>query len=147
VDYFHQNDPLCLAISNCQTILWESTSHPTHCRKLVADWPNFVGVVDASSHGVGGVIISKLLECPPTVSRLQWPPNITANVVSDSNPNGTITNLDIKLAGLVILWLMMEHVCGSLAEKWVTIFSNNSPTVSWVQWMACCSSLVAEQLI
>jgi hypothetical protein len=46
---------------------------------------------------------------------------------------GTITNLDLELAGLVILWLMMEHVCGSLAEKRVTLFSNNSPTVSWVQ--------------
>jgi hypothetical protein len=98
-------------------MLRESTSCPTWCRKLVAGWPNFVGVVDASSHGVGGIIIGKLLECPSTMFRLQWPPDITANVVSDSNSNGTITNSDLKLvAGLVILWLMMEHVCGSLAE-------------------------------
>jgi hypothetical protein len=96
-------------------------------------WPDFVGVVDASSHGVGGIIIGKLLECPPMVLRQQWPPDITANVKSESNPMSTITNLDLELAGLVILWLMMEHVCGSLAEKRVTFFSNNSPTVSWVQ--------------
>ncbi len=128
-------------------MLRESTSRPTRCCKLVTGWPDFVGVVDASSHGVGGIIIGKLLECPPTVFRLQWPPDITANVVSDSNPNGPITNLDLKLAGLVILWLMMEHVCVSLAEKRVALFSNNSPTVSWVQRMACCSSLVAEQLL
>jgi hypothetical protein len=42
---------------------------------------------------------------------------------------------------------MMEHVCGPLVEKKVAIFSDNSPTVSWVQRMACRSSLVAEQLI
>ncbi len=56
-------------------------------------------------------------------------------------------NSDLELAGLVILWLMMEHVCGSLAKMRVALFSNNSPTVSWVQWMAARSSLVAEQLI
>ena len=42
---------------------------------------------------------------------------------------------------------MMEHVCGPLAEKHIALFSDNSPIVSWVQRMACPSSLVAEQLI
>ncbi len=41
----------------------------------------------------------------------------------------------------------MEHICGPLTEKRVALFSNNSPTVSWVQRMAPRSSLVAEQLI
>jgi hypothetical protein len=81
------------------------------------------------------------------VFRLQWPPDITANIVSDKNPKGKITNSDQELAGLVMLWLMMEHVCGSLAKKRVALFNNNSPTVSWVQRMAACCSLVAEQLI
>ncbi len=147
VVYFLRNQPLFSAISNCQTILRESTKQPTRCRKLVAGWPDFVGVVDASSHGVGGVIIGKLFKCKPTVFCLKWPPDISADVISDSNPNGKITNLDLELAGLVILWLMMEHVCGPLSEKRVVLFSDNSPTVSWVQCMACCSSLVAEQLI
>ncbi len=42
---------------------------------------------------------------------------------------------------------MMEHVCGPLTEKRIALFSDNSPTASWVQRMACRSSLVAEQLI
>ena len=77
---------------------------------------------------------------------MQWPPDITTNVISEANQKGTITNLDLELAGLVLLWLMMEHVCGPLAETCIAIFSNNSPTVSWVQRMACRSSLVAKQL-
>ena len=101
-------------------------------------------MVDASSHGVGSVIIGKLSECLPTVFRLQWPPDITTNVISEANQKGTITNLDLELVRLVLLWLMMEHVCGPLAEKHIDLFSNNCPTVSWVQRMACCSSLVAE---
>jgi hypothetical protein len=55
--------------------------------------------------------------------------------------------LDLEMAGLLLLWLMIEHVCSSLVEKRVALFSNNSPTVSWVQRMACRSSLIAEQLI
>ena len=37
----------------------------------------------------------------------------TVNGLTDTNPNGTITNSDLELAGLVILWLMMEHACGT----------------------------------
>jgi len=147
VVYFHRNESLHAAISNCRTILRESTSHPTRCPELVAGWPDFIGVVDASSYGVGSVNIGKLSECLPMVFRLQWPPDSTANVISEANPKGTITNSDLELAGLVLLWLMMEHVWGPLAEKRIALFSDNSPTVSWVQRMACCSSLVAEQLI
>ncbi len=147
VVYFHRNKSLHAAISNCRTVLRESMSRPMRCRKLVAGWPDFIRVVNASSHGVGGVIIGKLSECPPTVFRLQLPPDFTENVTSKSNPRGTMTNSDLELAGLVLLWLMMEHVCGPLAEKCIALFSKNSPTVSWVQQMACRSSLVAEQLI
>jgi hypothetical protein len=147
VDYFHRNDSLHAAISNCRTILRESMSRPTRCRELVAGWPDIIGVVDVSSHGVGSVIIGELSECLPMVFRSQWPPDITANMISEATPKGTITNSDLELAGLILLWLMMEHVCSPLAEKSIALFSNNSPTVSWVQRMACLSSLVAEQLI
>jgi hypothetical protein len=86
VVYSYWNEPLCSATSNCWIILRESTSCPTRCRELVVGWLDFVGVVNASSHGVGGIIMGKLLECPPMVFRFQWPPDITANVKSESNP-------------------------------------------------------------
>jgi hypothetical protein len=69
---------------------------------------------------------------------------ITASVVSDKNKGGTLTNLDLEMAGLLLLWLMIEHACSCLVEKRVALFSDNSPTVSWVQLMAC---QIAEQLI
>jgi hypothetical protein len=68
-------------------------------------------------------------------------------VISKSNPTGKVTNLDLELAGLTILWLVMEHVCGLLTKKRVAHFSNNNPTISWVHRMASRSSLVAKQLI
>ena len=147
VVYLHRNAPLFSAIRDMRTILRESTTRPTRCRELVAGWPDYVGICDASSFGAGGVIIGELSECPPTVFRLQWPPDVTASVISDKNRSGKITNSDLELAGLLLLWLMIEHVCSCLVEKRVALFSDNSPTVSWVQRMACRSSLIAEQLI
>ncbi len=95
--YLHRNEPLHLAISNCQTILCESTSHPTRCCKLVMGWPDFVGIVDASSHGVGGIIVGELSACPPSVFQLQWPPDISANVISERNRQERITNSNLEL--------------------------------------------------
>ena len=51
------------------------------------------------------------------------------------------------MAGLLILWLVLEGVCPSLREKHVTLFSDNSPTVSWVTRLASKKSLVAEHMV
>ncbi len=145
--YLHRNEPLFEAIKGMRTLLRESTTQPTRCKELVAGWPDYVGICDASSFGAGGIIIGKLSPCRPTVFRLQWPPDVTESVVSDRNRRGKLTNSDLKMVGLLLLWLMIEHVCESLTKKRVALFSDNSPTVSWVQRMACRSSLIAEQLI
>ena len=147
VVYLHQNAPLLSAIKDMRTILRESTTRPTRCNELVAGWPDYVGICNASSFGARGVIIGELSACRPMVFRVQWPPDITASIVSDKNTKGTLTNLDLEMAGLLLLWLMIEHVCSCLVEKRVALFSDNSPTVSWVHRMACRSSLIAEQLI
>jgi hypothetical protein len=103
VVYFHRNAPLLSAIRDMRTILQESTLRPTQCRELVLGWPDYVGMVDASSHGAGGIIIGELSACQPTVFQQQWPPDITALVISDTNKGGKLTNLDLKMAGLLLL--------------------------------------------
>jgi hypothetical protein len=115
--YLHKNLRVLTAIEGCQSLLGESTKEPTSCRELICGWPNFVRIVDALSHGVGGVIFGELSACTPTVFQWQWPENIRTSVVSLKNPNGTITNSDLELAGLLMLWLAMEEVCGPLREK------------------------------
>jgi len=82
VVYLHKDETLLEAISDVRTILQASTKRPTQCKDLVADWPDYIGIVDASSHGVGGVVIGELSEITPTVFRLQWPEEIRKEVVS-----------------------------------------------------------------
>jgi hypothetical protein len=88
-----------------------------HCHELVTGWPDYVGVKDASSHRVGGIIVGELSKCTPTVFRFAWPDDVTTAIVSQSNPAGTFTNSDLEMAGLLMLFGIMEHVCGPLVEK------------------------------
>ncbi len=84
---------------------------------------------------------------PPHSGLLQWPKDITDNVKSDSNPNGTITNSDLKMAGLLIIFLVMEDIVCNLMEANIALFRNNTPTVSWVTCLASRHSIVAENLV
>jgi len=51
------------------------------------------------------------------------------------------------MAGLLLLWLVMESVYGTLREKRVALFSDNSPTVGWVRRLATHESMVSAHLI
>jgi hypothetical protein len=145
--YLHRNTPLRTAVRDCRTFLRETISDPMPCSALVTGWPDFIGITDASGHGLGGVILGENSSVQPTVFRLQWPPDITASIISSTNPTGTITNSDLELAGLFMLWLVMEDVCHPLANTHVALFSDNSPTVHWVQRLAAKHSQLAMQLI
>jgi hypothetical protein len=60
VVYFHRNTSLHAAISNCRTILRESTSRPTRCRELLAGWPDLSGW---STHQATELVASSLANC------------------------------------------------------------------------------------
>ncbi len=51
------------------------------------------------------------------------------------------------MAGLLLLWLVMEKVCPDLMEKHVVLFSDNTPTVSWITRLASEKSRIAELLV
>ena len=86
-------------------------------------------------------------QCIPTVFRWEWPKDVTASVRSFSNPISIITNSDLELAGVLILWLMMEAVCQPLHEKRVALYSDNTPTVGWTKRLASRKSLVTEHFV
>ena len=142
--FLHTNPKLYNAVCDCRTFLVETISTPTKCRNLVTGWPDFIGITDASGHGLGGVILGENKAVPPIVFRLQWPEDISSSIVSDHNPGGTITNSDLEMAGLLVLWLVMETVC-DVTNAHVALFSDNSPTVHWVQRLAAKHSTIAMQ--
>ena len=140
--YLNRNKPLLAAIKDCWHLLKLSTEFPTPCKELVTGWPHYIGVKDASSHGVGGIIIGEDKACIPTVFRLAWPDDIKELYRAKK-----ITNSDLEMAGLLLLWLVIEEVCPDLRKPYVALFSDNSPTVGWVKRLAARGSLVAMQLV
>jgi hypothetical protein len=130
------------AVMGCRMLLRESSDSPTRCRKLVRGWPDYIGVCNASSHGVGSVVFGENKVCVPTVFRWEWPP-----VIKELYHNDTITNSDLEMAGLLFLWLIMESVCGDLRKQRVALFRDNSPTVGWVRRLATRGSMVSAHHI
>ena len=145
--FLHNNDDIRTALICCRAFLRESVGNPTKCASLVTAWPDYVGITDASSFGAGGVIIGENKATPLTVFRVQWPADITAAIITDSNPTGTLTNNDLEMAGLLFLWLAIEGTCADLEGSHVALFSDNTPTVAWVTRMASRKSKVAMKLV
>ena len=73
--------------------------------------------------------------------------DVKDDIVTEENSNGRITNLDLEMAGLLMLWIVMESVCDMPLACHCALFSHNKPTVSWVRQMATKRSLVAAQLL
>ena len=80
--------------------------------------------------------------CIPTVFHLAWPEDI-----NELFYKGDITNSDLEMAGLTMLWLVMEEVYPKLRADYVALFSDNSPTIGLVKRLAARVSLVAMQLV
>ena len=97
-----------------------STKNPTLCKELVTEWPYYIGVKDSSIHGIGGIIMGEGKACIPKVFRLSFTEDI-----KEFFHKGDITNSDLDMAGLLMLWIVMEEVCPKLRADHVALFSNN----------------------
>ena len=104
--------------------------------------PHYIGVKYASSHGIGGIIMGKEKACIPTVFCLAWPDDVKELFVK-----GNIKIFDLEMVGLLMLWKVMEEVCPKLQAAYLSLFSDNSPTIGWVKRLAARGSLVEMQIV
>jgi hypothetical protein len=75
--------------------LRESMSSHTLCKRFDCAWPDIIGITDASSFGVGSIIIGEHLPLSPMVFQLLLHPEVPQAVMSTTNPTGSITNSDL----------------------------------------------------
>ena len=118
---------------------------PTHCQELVAMEPGYGGFCDASTLGARGVWFAGSKPLNPVVWRVEWPEDIQQNVVSFQNPHGTITNLDLEMAGMVLHYLVVEHLV-DLRHVHAAAWHDNTPTVSWTNKLSSSKSSMAGRL-
>ena len=58
-----------------------------------------------------------------------FPPDITGNVVSWDNPQGTVTNSDLELAGTIAHHDVLVHQT-DVRERTIHTLCDNTPTVA-----------------
>ncbi|KAL7571454.1 hypothetical protein ACA910_019209 [Epithemia clementina (nom. ined.)] len=118
------------AIKDFLTFALNLTQQPTSLSELFPTKPTFVDACDAAKTGMGGVWLPDSAHDPPVVWRKPFPLDIQRQLVSFNNPNGTISNSDLELAGTIaqVAVLPPHH---QLAAQTLAICSNNTPAVSW----------------
>jgi len=99
-------------------------SRPTHVKELIQQKKaSYEGWVDASYWGVGGVWFPAEEELEPFVWFVQWPDEIQQRLISDDNPNGSISISDLELAGILLEFLVLKDALpiGLLKHKSINI--------------------------
>ena len=126
------------ALDDFRWLAKDLTSRPTRLAELIPLAPVAEGHHDASGSGAGGVWFPGDELQPrhgykpdvPLLWRLKWPEFITRLLVTDENPDGTITNSDLELAGGLI---HLEAIAQSfdVRERTVVSKGDNLNTTFW----------------
>lgn len=129
------------ALDDFRWMLNDIKSRPTRIAELIPLLASALGYHDASGTGAGGVWFphqsldprTKPGETPshtPLVWRYKWPQDIIDALVTDDNPNGTITNSDLELAGgLLHLEAIAHHF--DVRERTILSKTDNLATMFW----------------
>ena len=126
------------ALNDFRWMQKDLTNRPTRIAEVIPLNPCAIGYHDASGQGAGGVWFAnpelhpRLGTCPtqPLLWRVPWPKDITSNLVSHSNPHGSITNSDLELAGGLLHLDILAHNY-DIRERTVLSKTDNLATLFW----------------
>ena len=97
---------------------WRALIHllqhrPSHVNKLIRHKdPSYQGFVDASKWGVGGVWFGGSQPLAPFVWFQDWEPSVQQQLISDDNPNGSLSISNLELCGILMHWLALKQAAG-----------------------------------
>jgi hypothetical protein len=141
-------DPyLTSTLKDWRTIIQFLKHNPTSVLQLVAGYPHLLGYSDACKLGAGGVWSPGLEAFQYIVWQVEWPQDIRENLVTDDNPNGSLSINDLELAGIVLNFLALEIVAPSIKHKHVGTYCDNTSAVSWATKLRTSKSIPAARLL
>ena len=127
------------AINDFQWLFKNIATRPTRIAELVPLNPSALGFHDASGTGAGGVwfptpdLAPRFPSiCPgqPICWRYEWPQAIRQQLISDSNPHGSISINDLELTGgLIHLEVLAQHF--DIAERTIVSKTDNLAAMFW----------------
>ena len=116
-----------------QLLAHDLANRPTQIAKVLPQRPTYGGCCDAAKQGMSGVWLPSTQHPlhPPYIWWAPFPSSVQQALVSTDNPSGSITNLNLELAGTIAheATLTMVH---DLRHCTIATFSDNTPAVAWV---------------
>ena len=122
--------PIHDAISDLQHLANDLATRPTRLGEIVDSLPAAYGAADASGSGMGGVWLSDDPSFTPTLWRAPFPDGVSSQLVSFSNPRGSISNSDLELAAQIASQDIIIHL-RDCRERSVATFTDNISARSW----------------
>ena len=108
------------------------SARPTRIAELIPTKPSVVGACDAAGTGMGGVFFvpSHDGSIQPYLWRHAFPQAVQSQLVSFSQPNGSITNSDLELCGNVAHHDVIAQLA-DVRERTIWTGSDNTANVYW----------------
>ena len=141
------------ALDDFRWIVGNLCDRPTRIAEIVPLLPSCLGHHDASGSGAGGVwfpaqgLVPRGFEQQqPLLWRFQWPEKIARQLITDTNPHGTITISDLELAG-GLLHLDVLSNAYDVRERTVLSKTDNLATLFWQRKGSTTSDKVPPHLL
>ena len=131
------------AFRDFQWLFGEMANNPVHVAQLVHRDPHCNGYSDACKWGAGGVWI--LPQTNGTCFYIFWTIKFPPDVVKRFE-TGILSVNDLELAGIVLHWLVLEHLLPSLQFVSAGIQCDNSSSVAWTKKFTA-HSIIAGYLL
>lgn len=117
-------------LDDIRLIVQSLSDRPTRIAELFPSDPSVIQATDAAASGMGGVLFGP--DSPPLLWREPFPEHINQAVVSWDNPNGSLTNSDLELAG-TLGGLEVATSQFDLREQTISTLTDNTPALAWQQ--------------
>ena len=128
-------------------LVFAVAKRPTSIFQLVSRPPHYISYTDACGRGAGGVWCSGTSSLTPFLWQVEWPADIQANLVTSSNPKGTITINDLELAGILLGLIALEGQNIPLRHIHLATFCDNISAVVWSYKMRNSVSIIAGHIL
>ena len=78
--------------------------------------------------------------------RHPWPPDVIVSLISDWNPEGTLTNSNLELAAPVLHETTLLKMCPEVTMAAPRLGWDNKPTAYWIIWEELTTNQVVADL-
>ena len=126
------NQPMRDQLQDFELLAKDLSRRPTRLSELVPDYPVAIGPHDASGEGMGGAWLptTKPSNLQPTLWRARFPMEIVDDLVTFDNPEGSINNSQLELAGNIAHQDVLVNTV-DCADRTIAPLGDNIAQVAW----------------